>query len=110
MEKPPVLSDDWDNNLYRNVVHVLAECENMIPGGQAERVIEVCDALYGEKIKQARQDTAREIFEIVERMTNPFNAINEKQYYGFEEALVRIRQSFKSKYLIPPNPVGAGDV
>ena len=70
--------------------------------------IEVLDEL--ERIQQARQDTAREIFEIVERMTNPFNAINEKQYYGFEEALVRIRQSLKSKFLIPPNPVGSADV
>ena len=50
--KPLKLSDDWANNLYRNVVHVLAETEGMIPGGQAERVIQVIKALLKEEIKQ----------------------------------------------------------
>ena len=108
MEKPPVLSDDWDNNLYRNVVHVLAECENMIPGGQAERVIEVCDALYGEKIKQARQDTAREIFEDIESL-QPFTLSNYFKLDGIGLS-PRNYQSLKSKYLIPPNPVGSADL
>ena len=102
MEKPPVLSDDWDNNLYRNVVHVLAECENMIPGGQAERVIEVCDALYGERIKQARQDTAREILAWVDEYP--------VSYYSEIVFKAKLLAFVKSKFLIPPNPVGAGDV
>ena len=93
MEKPPVLSDDWDNNLYRNVVHVLAECENMIPGGQAERVIEVCDALYGERIKQARQDTAREIFKILEEAFRNTDNLHRLLILSKEW------QSLKSRYL-----------
>lgn len=54
--KPLKLSDDWENNLYRNVVHVLAETEGMIPGGQAERVIQVVKALFKEEIEKLRNE------------------------------------------------------
>ena len=50
--QPLQLSDDFENNLYRNVVHVLVECEKMIPGGQAERVISVVKALLREEIEK----------------------------------------------------------
>jgi hypothetical protein len=50
--KPLKLSNDWDNNLYRNVVHVLVESEGIIPGGQAERVISIVKALISEEIKK----------------------------------------------------------
>jgi len=49
--EPLRLSEDFENNLYRNVVHVLAESENMIPGGQAERIIPIMKALLREEIE-----------------------------------------------------------
>jgi len=50
--EPLELSDDWENNLYRNIVHTLVETEGMIPGGQAERVMKVCKALYRQKTEK----------------------------------------------------------
>ena len=59
--KPLQLSDDWDNNLYRNLVHVIATNENMIPGGVAEKLIPLIKAIYKPLLQQARLSTAREI-------------------------------------------------
>jgi hypothetical protein len=58
------------------------------------------DAAYYEPlIKQARQDTAREIFNLIERIKNPYDVINQKEYYGFEKATRDIRQSLKNRIL-----------
>ena len=65
--KPLQLSDDWDNNLYRNLVHVIATNENMIPGGVAEKLIPVIKAIYKPLLQQARLSTAGEIFEAIEK-------------------------------------------
>jgi len=86
--EPLELSDDWENNLYRNIVHTLAETENMIPGGQAERVMKVCKALY-EPIIQQR---IGEIFETLERWS-----IN--GWFGWDITRNKSYQSLKSKYL-----------
>jgi len=70
--KPLKLSDDWDNNLYRNVVHVLAESEGMIPGGQAERVISVVKALICEEI---------------EKMENPYLKPKTVMYFTYDSQI-----------------------
>jgi len=92
-EKPLELSDDWENNLYRNIVHTLAETEGMIPGGQAERIMVVCDALYEVKIQQAKAEVAREIFEILEEAFR--NADNRMGLF----ILSREWQSLKDRFL-----------
>jgi len=86
--EPLELSDDWENNLYRNIVHTLAETENMIPGGQAERVMKVCKALYEPLIQQR----IGEIFETLERWS-----IN--GWFGWDITRNKSYQSLKSKYL-----------
>jgi len=56
-------------------------------------------------IRQARQDTAQEIFGAIERESEtPFNS-----YYDIKIIKPRY-QSLKSKFLIPPNPVGSADL
>ena len=51
-------------------------------------------------IQQARQDTARQLIEEIEKTFNwIYQGVNEKPW-----------QSLKSKYLIPPNPVGSAEL
>ena len=57
-------------------------------------------------IQQARQDTARELIEEIE---NGLDEYFEATYFG-NVAVTEDWQSFKSKFLIPPNPVGSADV
>ena len=55
---------------------------------------------YEYNLQQARQDTMREIFEEIEKTFNwIYQGVNEKPW-----------QSLKSKYLIPPNPVGSAEL
>ena len=62
-------------------------------------------------IQQARQDTAREIFKYVKRLKNPHDYKKHfLSYIEFWRAKRHILGKLKTKYLIPPNPVGAGDV
>ena len=52
-----------------------------------------------EALLQARQDTARELIEEIE-----------KHGFYFYSVFPNAWQSIKSKFLIPPNPVGSADV
>ena len=54
-----------------------------------------------EIIKQARQDTASTLFETIELMYPELRSV----YWKGKKW-----QSFKSEYLIPPNPVGSADL
>ena len=60
-------------------------------------------------IKQARQDTAREIFDWIDSQRQSGKTLIQGVGYGVAIADDKLG-NFESKYLIPPNPVGAGDV
>lgn len=104
MEKPDVLSEKQQENVYipcegceltRDMLSVT--CVQCCVGHllQAQR-----DDTY----MRTRQDTAREIFEILEEAFR--NTDNLHRLF----ILSKEWQSLKSKFLIPPNPVGSGDV
>jgi len=67
--------------------------------------IEVLDELG--RIQQARQDTAREIFEAVNRLIDHTESGSDNEWVVIDEDNL---QSLKSKYLIPPNPVGNAEL
>ena len=124
MDKPPILSTEqvikWlkDNYGENAIIAPLAHgkaaqrdadvehYEPIIANNKkyVETLLKQND-IYFKRIEQARQDTAREIFETINNwlerhapVTFPWNG------YGF------FIQSLKSKFLIPPNPVGSADV
>ena len=112
-EKPDVLSDEQivEARIAAYAQHGLpatdiCRCANIEDRGiaQAQRddTWKKAQAIYfpimNESIAQARQDTAREIFELVQEVPNPY-IVTQQQYYGFERATRDIRQSLKEKYL-----------
>ena len=117
MEKPPVLNEEqvikWikDNYGENAIIAPLAHGKTAQRDADVEWFENERDKFNywfnknDERVQQAHQDTAREIFETINNwlerhapVTFPWNG------YGF------FIQSLKSKFLIPPNPVGSADV
>ena len=101
MEKPDVLSENHELKVSIQEIFNLW-CVNSWADNE---VIDMIFKLIQPIIKQARQDTARGLIEEIEQ----------------QEIIQRRKditiwldchwwQSLKSKYLIPPNPVGSADV
>ena len=86
--EPLELSQDFENNLYRNVVHVLVETEKMIPGGQAERVIQVMKALLKQELDKALLTDE----ELDDCYFNPPTTIA-NEFLGYEEVNRHIAQA-----------------
>ena len=121
MEKPPVLSDERIKALANayDIPHPEYPSEHYVAKAQRDKdvewygdmIVQVTERsiragetalnkvfkVQQKAIQQARQDTARELIEEIE-----------KHYSWIADDLWL--QSLKSKYLIPPNPVGSADV
>ena len=125
MEKPPVLNEEqvikWikDNYGENAIIAPLAHGKT----AQRDKDVEWYEEDWVKRhnksykmgredgVKQARQDTAREIFKYVKRLKNPHDYKKHfLSYIEFWRAKRHILGKLKTKYLIPPNPVGAGDV
>ena len=125
MDKPPILSTEqvikWlkDNYGENAIIAPLAHgkaaqrdadvehYEPIIANNKkyVETLLKQND-IYFKRIEQARQDTAREIFEDIHKLTEIFYIDGISLPVINTESL----QSLKSKYLIPPNPVGSADI
>ena len=110
MEKPPVLNEEqvikWikDNYGENAIIAPLAHGKT----AQRDKDVEWYEKKYlipdyEYNLQQARQDTAREIFEESEN-----NCIHNPMY--IKRRCDTCWQSLESKFLIPPNPVGSADV
>ena len=95
MEKPDVLSEEQFSEWCQ--AHQKQCTFQCITKG-----ILLCrlEAQRDDTYMRTRQDTAREIFEEIEKRLPITN-----EWYVKD-----LIQELKSKFLIPPNPVGAGDV
>jgi len=129
MEKPDVLSDEQIGRALtidfkettgkdpKEYFSYVSENDRVIAQAQRDADVEWYEKKYlipdyEYNLQQARQDTARELIEEIER-----ERFGEPQYIpaaGRDPVVVTLTESFiqelKSKFLIPPNPVGAGDV
>ena len=90
MKKPPVLSED--EKIKDRIFALVAW------GRESGKIAEPSDRIFG-IVQQARQDTAREILGKLIREGA------DKTFAGEEWW-----SELKSKFLIPPNPVGSADV
>jgi len=109
MEKPPVLKQ-IEAILRAEETADIEPPWSCLPVGDT-KWIELKAKRIEPLIQQARQDTAREIFKYVKRLKNPHDYKKHfLSYIEFWRAKRHILGKLKTKYLIPPNPVGAGDV
>jgi len=111
MEKPPVLSDE-------EVTRIIFECKGNCSDARLAVNVAQRDAdveWYEKKylipdyewnLQQARQDTARKIFEEIEKLTTVVD-IGKMSVPVIDANEL---QSLKSKFLIHPNPVGSADL
>ena len=106
MEKPPVLSDELDK-VIEGWEYVARHEKGTISKAMMEQILKTIQLLYG--YKQARQDTAREIFDWIDSQRQSGKTLIQGVGYGVAIADDKLG-NFESKYLIPPNPVGSADV